>query len=211
MLCTRPDRPQGPPSLLYNVYRVSFPGINFPGRGVYHPHHLAPRLKKEQSYTSTPSLGHHGLFQGDLYLYLLLFDFDSPGLDTRDQLYLLKVAALSLRVFKIHFLYCNCKPPCLLGTQLLLLFKIRRSILIKHWDLKFICCCNTTSLNFCTYQTSGQIQRTRMCAVSRYTLYIERTSTINCPEVEQQYSTLLHTNSTQKNTINWARPALFPN
>ena len=29
---TRPDRPWGPPSLLYNGYRVSFPG-----RGVNHP------------------------------------------------------------------------------------------------------------------------------------------------------------------------------
>ena len=30
--------------------------------------HLAPRSKKEQSYTSTPPLGHHGLFQYELYL-----------------------------------------------------------------------------------------------------------------------------------------------
>jgi hypothetical protein len=34
-----------------------------------HPH-LAPRLKKEQSYTSTPPLGFCGLLQGELYLYL---------------------------------------------------------------------------------------------------------------------------------------------
>ena len=32
-------------------------------------HHLAPRLKKQQRYTSTPPLGLRGLFQGDLYLY----------------------------------------------------------------------------------------------------------------------------------------------
>ena len=32
-----PDRPWGPPSLLYNGYRVSFPGVNRPGRGVNHP------------------------------------------------------------------------------------------------------------------------------------------------------------------------------
>jgi hypothetical protein len=30
----------------------SFPGIKHPARGVNHPPHLAPRLKKEQSYTS---------------------------------------------------------------------------------------------------------------------------------------------------------------
>jgi hypothetical protein len=44
---TRPDRPRGPPSLLYNGYRVSFPGVKRLGRGVDHPPHLAPRLKKE--------------------------------------------------------------------------------------------------------------------------------------------------------------------
>ena len=33
---TRPDRPQGPRSLLYNEYRVSFPAVNRPGRGVDH-------------------------------------------------------------------------------------------------------------------------------------------------------------------------------
>jgi len=43
---TRPDRPCGPPSLLYDGYRV-FPGVKRPGRGVDHPSHLAPRLKKE--------------------------------------------------------------------------------------------------------------------------------------------------------------------
>ena len=30
------DRPWGPPSLLYNGYRV-FPGVKRPGRGVDHP------------------------------------------------------------------------------------------------------------------------------------------------------------------------------
>jgi hypothetical protein len=44
---TRPDRPWCLPSLLYNGYRVSFPGVKRLGRGVDHPPHLAPRLKKE--------------------------------------------------------------------------------------------------------------------------------------------------------------------
>jgi len=30
----------------YNGYRV-FPGVKWPGRGVDHPPHLVPRLKKE--------------------------------------------------------------------------------------------------------------------------------------------------------------------
>jgi hypothetical protein len=43
----RPDRPWGLPSLLYNGYRLSFPGLKRPGRGVDHPPHPAPRLKKK--------------------------------------------------------------------------------------------------------------------------------------------------------------------
>jgi hypothetical protein len=47
ILRSRPDRPWGPSSLLYNGYRVSFPGVK--RRGVElttHPH-IAPGLKKE--------------------------------------------------------------------------------------------------------------------------------------------------------------------
>ena len=40
----------------------SFLGVKRPGRGIDHPPHLAPRLKKESSYTSTPPLGLYGLF-----------------------------------------------------------------------------------------------------------------------------------------------------
>ena len=36
ILRTRPDRPWGPPSLLYNGYRVSLPGVKRPERGVNH-------------------------------------------------------------------------------------------------------------------------------------------------------------------------------
>ena len=50
---SRSDRPWGPPSLPYNEYRV-FLGVRRPGRDVDHPHHLAPRLKKEYRYTYTP-------------------------------------------------------------------------------------------------------------------------------------------------------------
>ena len=34
---TRPDRPWGPPNFLYYGYRVSFLGVNRPGRDVNHP------------------------------------------------------------------------------------------------------------------------------------------------------------------------------
>jgi hypothetical protein len=68
----RPDRPWGPPSLLYNGYRV-LPGVKRLRRGIDHPPHLAPRLKKEDSFTYTSPLGLRGLFYGELYLYFTLF------------------------------------------------------------------------------------------------------------------------------------------
>jgi len=51
---TRPDRPWGPPSLLYNRYRVSFLGVKRSRRGVDHQPHLAPRLKSEYSIPLVP-------------------------------------------------------------------------------------------------------------------------------------------------------------
>jgi hypothetical protein len=46
ILRTRPDRPWGLPSLLYNGYRVSFPGVKRPGRGVDHPPSSSVRVKE---------------------------------------------------------------------------------------------------------------------------------------------------------------------
>jgi hypothetical protein len=43
---TRPDRPWGPHSLLYTGYRVSFPGVKRPGRGVDHPPSSSARVKE---------------------------------------------------------------------------------------------------------------------------------------------------------------------
>ena len=59
---TRTDRPWGPSSLVYNEYQVSFSRIKWLGRGIDNSPHLARRLKKEKSYTSTPLLGLYGLF-----------------------------------------------------------------------------------------------------------------------------------------------------
>ena len=46
MFRTRPDRPWGPPSLLYNGYRVSFPGVKRTGRGVEHPSPSSAEVKE---------------------------------------------------------------------------------------------------------------------------------------------------------------------
>jgi len=54
----------------YTVGTGSFPGVKRPGRGVDHPPHLAPRLKKEYSFTSNSLLDLRGLLHGEIYLYL---------------------------------------------------------------------------------------------------------------------------------------------
>jgi len=46
----------------YTMGTGSFLGIKRPGRGVDHAPHLATRLKKKESYTSTPPLAISGLF-----------------------------------------------------------------------------------------------------------------------------------------------------
>jgi hypothetical protein len=50
----------------YTMGTGAFPGVKRPGRGVDQPPHLAPRLKKEQSYTSTSPLVFRGLEYGEL-------------------------------------------------------------------------------------------------------------------------------------------------
>jgi len=54
-------------------------GVKRPGRGVDHPPHLVPRLKKEYSYTSAPPLGLHGLFLDDLCLTIVFSSFLLSG------------------------------------------------------------------------------------------------------------------------------------
>jgi hypothetical protein len=45
----------------YTMGTGYFPGVKWPGRGVDHPPHLQPRLKKELSCTSSPPPGLRGL------------------------------------------------------------------------------------------------------------------------------------------------------
>ena len=74
---TCPDRPWGPPSLLYNGYRV-FPGDKkWPGRDADpSPPSSAVGHERVKLYTSTPPMGRTActepqcLYKGDLYLYL---------------------------------------------------------------------------------------------------------------------------------------------
>ena len=52
----RPDRPWGPSSLLYSGYRVSFPGVKRPGRGVDHPLPFSAEVKERVELYIYPPL-----------------------------------------------------------------------------------------------------------------------------------------------------------
>jgi hypothetical protein len=70
----RPDRPWGPPSLLYNGYRVSFPGVKRPGHGVDHPPSSSARVKERVDlYLYSPS-GPSWPVLGRTLLYLHIFE-----------------------------------------------------------------------------------------------------------------------------------------
>ena len=61
----RPDRPWGPPSLLYNEYRV-FPGGKVrQGRAADHSPPSTAAVMEEQSYTSTHPVGHNRASNGN--------------------------------------------------------------------------------------------------------------------------------------------------
>jgi len=53
---TRPDRSWDTPNLIYNGYRVFFPGLKRPGRGVVHPSTSSADVKERaQSYLHSHS------------------------------------------------------------------------------------------------------------------------------------------------------------
>ena len=81
---TCPDRSWGPPSLLYNGYRVFPGGKKWPGRESDPLLPSSAVIKKEQSNTSTPPMGRTActepqcLYRGALYLYLYLYSPYGP-------------------------------------------------------------------------------------------------------------------------------------
>ena len=50
----------------YTLGTGSFSGVKRPGRRIHQPPHIAQRLKKEESYNSTPHPGFRGLFWGEI-------------------------------------------------------------------------------------------------------------------------------------------------
>ena len=59
----------------YSIGSGTFSEAKLPGRGVDHPPHLAPMLKKEYSYTSTTPMGLSGLFKGEILIYFKFLVF----------------------------------------------------------------------------------------------------------------------------------------
>jgi hypothetical protein len=74
VLCTRRDRSWGPLLLLHNEYRVSFPGVKRPGRGVDHPPLSSAEVKERlELYLLFPAV-RSWYVTGRVYLYVLRFD-----------------------------------------------------------------------------------------------------------------------------------------
>jgi hypothetical protein len=65
ILRTRPDRPWGPPSLLYNGYRVSFSGVTRLGRVITQPPPFSGDVKERVE------LYHLDLFKGGLFCFFV--------------------------------------------------------------------------------------------------------------------------------------------
>jgi len=86
---TCPDRPWGPPSPLYNGYRVSFPGVKS-GRGVTVTPHplLVPRPRKSRAMGSTACTEPQCLYKGALYLLLYMFRTVFPSIIRSSTLYI---------------------------------------------------------------------------------------------------------------------------
>ena len=62
---TRPDRSWGPPSLLHNVYRLSYPGVQRLGRGFDHPTPPTVDVKERVQLDLYSPLHLRRLFQGE--------------------------------------------------------------------------------------------------------------------------------------------------
>ena len=74
---TRPGRPWGPPSLLYNGYRA-IPGLKRPECGVDHPPASSAEVKYIELYLCSP-VGLHGLLQGELFYLIHCFTWNRDG------------------------------------------------------------------------------------------------------------------------------------
>jgi len=78
IFCTRPDWPQGPPSLLYSGYQVSFPVVEWPGRDDHPPQSSAEVKERVELYLYSPS-GPSWPVVGWMYLFFFCRGLDAFG------------------------------------------------------------------------------------------------------------------------------------
>ena len=146
----RPDWSWGPPSLLYNGYRV-FPGGKVrPQRAADHSPPSSAAVTEEYSYTSTQSLGHTGTVTGSLYLYLYYLCLRK-----------FKILSYSLHSFTFFgSIFCHCINGCVfcllfnsvnyvfllcyVYVYVLLCLSILISIYVPFWVFCFI-------VSFCAF------------------------------------------------------------
>ena len=88
---TRPDQPWGSPSLLYNGYLVSFPGVKRPKRGLNHlPQSSAEVKERKELYFYSPSGPLRSVIRrtlplihththGYIYIYVCKFKLDATN------------------------------------------------------------------------------------------------------------------------------------
>ena len=115
---TCPDRPWGPPSLLYNGYRV-FPGSKErPGRDADPSLPSIAVVMKGQSYTSTPPMGrmacteHHCLYKV-YFTYLIA----CTGCTLPTSVPVQGVLYLPQCLYRVYFTYLSACTGCTLPTS----------------------------------------------------------------------------------------------
>ena len=115
---TRSNRPQGPPSLLYSGYRVSFPGLRRPGHDVNHSRPCGAEFKERVGQYLYFCLGLHGRLYGDLCLLRVLNEARSCSLPSiyvnsamlpTDRTLTLKSAQGRITLLPWPSLHCSCK------------------------------------------------------------------------------------------------------
>jgi len=110
----RPDWLCGPPSLLYDEYRVSFPGVRRPERGVDHP--LLTQRRGKRKSTTIPlfpfwaiaacfRLNHtfYKISKSNCSVSFALHKILQPLNSCKEKYFPLSMSEVSLAVFRIHF------------------------------------------------------------------------------------------------------------
>ena len=108
----RPDRPWGPPSLLYNGYWVFPGGKVWPGCAADHSPPSSAVVLEVYSYTSTPIWATTGPVTGLLYLYP--WNKRLGGLQIRSGHFGIKKNTLSLSGIEKGFLVCPRVSPVII-------------------------------------------------------------------------------------------------